>query len=145
MNWTEYFFEMAKVAASKSKDRSRGVGAVIANDDKRILSVGYNGFPSGCNDNIEERHERPAKYLWTEHAERNAIYSAGRSGVPLIGATMYVTLFPCPGCARAIIQSGIKKVFTIKPDFEDKNWGEKWQVSMEMLYDGGVALEFIKI
>lgn len=142
MIWEDFFFEMAKLAASKSKDRSRGVGAVVVNDDKRVLTIGFNGFPSGCNDDIHERHQRPLKYLWTEHAERNAIYSACRIGVSLVGATMYVTLFPCAGCARGIVQSGIKEVVTVRPDYNDPKYGEEWRVAEEILYDGKVKLKY---
>lgn len=140
--WQNRFWNLSKQVASWSKDRSRGVGAVVVNDDNRLVSTGYNGFPCGCNDDIEERHERPLKYLWTEHAERNAIYSACRLGVSLIGATMYVTLFPCSGCARGIVQVGIKEVVTVEPDFDDPNWGENWKVAKEIFHDGGVKLRY---
>src|SRR3972149_4666305 len=106
MKWPEFFFALAALAAKKSKDRSTKIGAVVVGPDNEVRSLGYNGFPRGINDDVEERHRRPAKYLWSEHAERNAIYNAVRAGICLRGCTMYVHSHPCVDCARAIIQSG---------------------------------------
>ena len=80
-NWDEYFMKMAEHVKTKSKDRSTQVGAVIVGEGHVVLSVGYNGFPRGVNDDIDSRYERPAKYMWTEHAERNAIFSYSPSNV----------------------------------------------------------------
>ena len=104
-SWDNYFFELLEVVRNKSKDRSTKVGAIIVGPDNEIRSTGFNGFPRKINDDIDERHERPDKYLWTEHAERNAIYNAVRMGVPLKGCTLYVYGFPCSDCARVIIQA----------------------------------------
>ena len=76
MNWDQYFFDIVNVVKEKSKDRSTKVGAIIVGPDQGVRSTGFNGFPRGVNDNVDARHERPAKYLYTEHAERNAIYNA---------------------------------------------------------------------
>jgi len=138
--WDKRFIELAKHISTWSKDKSRQVGAVIVNDEKRILSVGFNGFPTGINDEIEERHQRPAKYKWTEHSERNAIYNAGRHGVILKGAIMYVTLFPCCDCARAIIQSGINTLVTKEPNFNDSKYGEDFKTSLEMLNEAKIKI-----
>jgi len=109
-SWDRYFMDIAQLAAVRSKDRSTQVGAVLIRD-RNIISTGYNGFPRGVNDNLEERHQRPEKYLWTIHAEENAILNAARLGVSTEGATAYVTpLHPCSGCAKALIQSGITEV-----------------------------------
>lgn len=119
-HWDDYFMGMASYVATKSKDRSTKVGAVIVSDpDRAVLSTGWNGFPRGVDDDIEARHERPSKYNWTEHAERNAIYNAARHGICLAGATIYITHFPCCDCARAITQSGIVEVVCPEPDLND--------------------------
>ena len=81
--WDNRFLSMAKLIATWSRDRSTKVGAVIVGPNREVRSVGYNGFPRGVNDAIESRYERPGKYDWTEHAERNAIYNAARYGGPL--------------------------------------------------------------
>lgn len=141
--WNYRFWSMANLVASFAKDKGRKVGAVIVNEDKRVLSVGFNGMPQGINDEIESRHARPEKYFWTEHAERNCIYSASRLGVSLINTSMYVTLFPCSGCARAIIQTGIKQVYTKKPNFPDETYGNDWIVSLEMLNEANVEVNFL--
>ena len=93
-DWVERWFVIAEEFASWSKDRSTQVGCVIVGDSNQILSGGYNGFPRGVVDDIDSRHERPAKYLWTEHAERNAIYNAARHGIRLESASLYNTLVP---------------------------------------------------
>lgn len=110
MTWDDFFLGLAGYVSQKSKDQSTKVGAVIVGPDHEVLSLGWNGFPRGVDDNVQERHERPAKYEWTEHAERNAIYNAARHGIALRGATIYVTHAPCAACARAIVQSGIRAV-----------------------------------
>lgn len=133
-------------ANNHSKDRSTKVGALILDDDKTPLGWGYNGFPRNSNDNAEDRHQRPLKYIWTEHAERNAIYNAARAGHRLLGGSMYVTMAPCPDCARGIIQSGIKKLYLDKEVFDTSKdtrravWLETWPVSKEMLEECGVEI-----
>lgn len=105
--WDQYFLDMAALAATRSKDRSTQVGAVIVDPNRNVRATGYNGFPRLVNDDIDARHERPIKYRYTEHAERNAIYSAARAGVATAGCTMYCTHAPCTDCARAVIQAGL--------------------------------------
>jgi deoxycytidylate deaminase len=83
MNWTEYFLGIAEQVKLKSKDESTQIGAVIVGIDNEILSTGYNSFPRGMDDSKKERQERPEKYFWFEHAERNVIYNAARIGVSL--------------------------------------------------------------
>jgi len=108
--WDKKFIGLVNHIAEWSKDRSTKVGAVIVNDRNKILSVGYNGFPIGIDDDVEERHERPLKYKWTAHAEENAILSSAEIGVSLVDCKIYCNYLPCPRCCRAIIQSGIKEV-----------------------------------
>lgn len=135
MNWDEMFIEMAMLVAKKSKDPSTKVGCVIVGDDNAVLSTGFNGFPRGVAEDqykytpikdslavreelvlLEDRWERPAKYSWIEHAERNAIFNAARHGIKLAGARAYLNWepHPCADCSRALIQSGIVEI--IGPD-----------------------------
>ena len=112
LSWDEYFMGVAMLSAQRSKDPSTQVGACIVNHDHKILSVGYNGMPTGCHDDLMawEREGEPleTKYLYVCHAELNAILN--NDGGSLKGTTIYVTLFPCNECAKAIIQSGIREV-----------------------------------
>jgi dCMP deaminase len=142
--WDEYFINMAEFAKTRSKDRSTQVGAVIVGDGNCIISTGCNGFPRGMDDDNEAWHERPMKYLVTEHAERNAIYAAARSGISTKGSVMYLSGYgwPCADCARAIIQSGITAVISKKGTFEGKGglWEESCRMGCEMLTIAGVNL-----
>jgi dCMP deaminase len=108
--WDEYYLNICKVVATRSKDPNTQVGCIIAGPAHEIRSTGYNSLPRGIRDDIAERLERPTKYLWMEHAERNAIYNAARCGTTLDGCTIYIELMPCMDCARAIVQAGIREV-----------------------------------
>lgn len=110
VDWHTWLMQGVYWVASKSKDPKTRIGAIIVKDN-RIISTGYNGIPIGVNDKVEKRHDRPDKYFWYEHAERNAILSAARNGISTEGATMYTNGVPCIECARSIIQSGIKEVY----------------------------------
>jgi dCMP deaminase len=119
--WHLRFIKMAELVASWSKDRNTKVGSVAVRPDVRIVcSIGYNGMPRGIDDDVESRHQRPEKYLWMEHSERNLIYSASRLGVSLEGCYLYVTHFPCPDCARGIIQSGFSEIYY--PIYNTSEW-----------------------
>lgn len=135
-NWDKRFMGLASHVASWSKDRSTKVGVVIVGPSNEVRSLGFNGFPRGCDDEVSERHE----YFWTEHAERNAIYNAARVGIPIEGCHIYVPWFPCIDCARAIIQSGITEIKCTQPDFEDKQWGRS--LALEMLQECGVDIQY---
>jgi dCMP deaminase len=108
--WDEYYLDICKVVAARSKDPNTQIGCVIAGPAHEIRSTGYNSLPRGIRDDVPERLERPTKYLWMEHAERNAIYNAARCGTPLEGCTLYVEIMPCMDCGRAIVQAGIRDV-----------------------------------
>lgn len=136
--WNSRFMKQAEDVASYSKDTNRHVGAVIVNDDKIVVCMGYNGFPRKVDDTIKSRYERPDKYLFTEHAERNALYHSARLGVSVKGCTIYVTSFPCADCARGIIQSGITGVVTREPDFNHETWGKSWSAAREMFKEANV-------
>lgn len=144
-SWHDYFMAGARWASIKSKDRRTQCGAMIVADDGAVLTTGWNGFPRGVNDDVDARHERPAKYLWTEHAERNAIYNAVRRGVPLLDSTIYVTQMPCCECARAIVQAGIVRVVTMEPDWNDPHTcaTQHLDVSRAIFSEAGVGLDFI--
>jgi len=145
MEWNEYFLGIAEQVKMKSKDQSTQIGAVIVGKDKEILSTGYNSFPRGLDDNLPERQERPLKYFYFEHAERNAIYNAARVGIPLDGSTIYLTSgLPCSDCARAIINSGIKQVFckSICTTKNKEKWVESQEISLLMLKECGVEVVF---
>ena len=145
MKWTDYFLNIAEQIKLKSKDESTQIGAVIVGDDNEILSTGYNSFPRGLNDNKPERQERPEKYFWFEHAERNAIYNAARIGVSLRDTTMYLTCgIPCSDCARGIISSGIRTIYC-KTEDTTKNrehWDEHAKRSLQMFQESGVEVIF---
>lgn len=140
--WNKRFMELAFLVASWSKDPSTKTGAVIVGPDKEIRSTGYNGPVRGVNDDVQERLERPTKYDFFEHAERNALYNACLTGVSVKGCTMFATHTPCVDCARAIIQSGIKTVITNKIVIDEttpKNtWRDKLSVSAQMFEEAGV-------
>jgi dCMP deaminase len=107
--WHQRFFDLAKHVAQWSKDPSTKVGAVIVNDRRIVIGVGYNGFPRGVLDHEDRYNDRPTKYAHVVHAELNAIFNATES---VQGCTLYVTLAPCNECAKAIIQSGITSVWS---------------------------------
>jgi len=115
MNWHEYYINLLDPIAAKSKDPNTKVGCIVVGPDNEIRATGYNSFPRGINDSIPARLERPEKYLWIEHAERNAIYNAARTGAALKDCRLYVSLIPCMDCARGIVQAGITEVIY---DFE---------------------------
>lgn len=143
MNWIEYFLNIAEVVKNKSKDNSTKIGAVIAGRGNAVLSTGYNSFPRGIVDTIDERQERPEKYFWFEHAERNAIYNAARTGVSLVNASIYITSgVPCCDCARGIISSGITKVYCKKTDTTVNRslWDEHAVRSLQMFKEANVEV-----
>jgi len=138
--WNIRWMDMCKLISTWSKDRSRQTGAVIVDERNVLVSIGWNGFPRNINDYLHERHERPAKYKWTEHAERNAIYNAAANGHPTKNCTMYLPWYPCADCARAIIQSGITKIVCVEPDWNDHIWAENFKVVKEMLDESEIEV-----
>jgi dCMP deaminase len=146
--WDKKFIHLAEHIASWSKERGRKVGAIIVGPDREIRATGFNGWPRGVDDDIEARHSREdgEKYLWSTHAEINAICNAARIGVPLKDCTIYLSLslYPCVDCAKAIIQSGIAEVVAPPPDFKDPQWGESFKRAQIMFKEGGVKVRFLK-
>ena len=118
INWDEYFMGVAMLAARRSKDPNTQVGACIVSPDNIIISTGYNGMPKGCSDDEFpwEREGTETKYPYVVHAELNAILNA--NGRDLRGSRLYVALFPCNECAKAIIQSGVKEVVYLSDKYD---------------------------
>ena len=135
------FKNILREVALLSKDRNTKVGAIALDEANNIVSTGYNGFPRGVNDDVEERHQRPAKYLWTAHAEENLVAQAAYMGKSLKDCTILVSsLFACERCARMIIQSGIKKI--IAPYADEGNWKESNSIAIVMFQEAGVEICF---
>lgn len=134
LSWDQYFILQAMLAAAKSKDDSTWIGVVLVRDNS-VIATGFNGFPRGVRElaleswdahgldvgpsisgtlDAERWDQRPEKYRWVEHGERNAIYQAARLGHSTLGTTMYAnfTGVPCSDCTRAIIQAGVKEIVT---------------------------------
>lgn len=140
ISWDEYFMGISLLSCRRSKDPSTQVGACIVNAENRIMSVGYNGFPKGCSDDEypwerSAQHTNDTKYPFVCHAELNAILNAG--GNSLKGCKIYVALFPCNECAKAIIQSGISEVIYISDKYAQS---ESTIASKRMLASAGVKL-----
>lgn len=121
LNWDEYFMSVALLAALRSKDPSSKVGACIVDDEHKVVSLGYNGMPRGLDESKlswAKGEGLDSKYLYVAHAEFNAILNT-RSGSSLKNTKIYVTLFPCNECAKAIIQVGIKEVVYLEDKYAD--------------------------
>lgn len=142
LTWDEYFMSLSHLSGKRSKDPSTQVGACIVNQNKRIVGIGYNGMPYGCNDD-EYPWEREGdfmntKYAYVVHAELNAILN---STAPLKNCSIYVSLFPCNECAKAIIQSGITEVVYESDKYADT---DSVKASKKMFESAGVKLRQIE-
>lgn len=140
ISWDEYFMGVAMLTGMRSKDPNTQVGACIVSADHKILSMGYNGLPTGCSDDEfpwgREGDPLENKYLFTTHSELNAILNY--RGGSLEGSTIYVSLFPCSECAKAIIQSGIKRIVY---DSDKYDGTPSVIASKRMLHAAGVVLQ----
>lgn len=136
ISWDSYFMGVALLSSKRSKDPNTQVGACIINQDKRIIGIGYNGFPRGCEDDLfpweSEGSFTETKYPYVVHAEPNAILNAT---TPLTGASIYVTLFPCHECSKLIIQSGIREIVYLE---EKYNGTESDVAAKKMLESAGI-------
>ena len=135
---------VAKLSAKRSKDPNTQVGCCIVNNDKRIVAVGYNGLPRNCDDNdfpwnCREGALQDTKYAYVVHAELNAILNAT---TPLTGCTLYVTLFPCNECMKAIIQAGIKEVVYEDNKYDGKDFD---LASKKMQQSANVKVRQVKL
>lgn len=141
LSWDEFFIGIAKLSAGRSKDPNTKVGACIVNNENRILSIGYNGTPNGYDDEFfpwqREGSFLETKYAYVCHAELNAILNYQGSRNDLKGAKIYVDLFPCNECAKAIIQAGIKEVVYLSDKYKDT---DNNKASMKMFNKCGVKL-----
>jgi dCMP deaminase len=145
MKWTDYFLNLAENVKLKSKDNSTQIGAVIVGEDNEVLSTGYNSFPRGLDDNLQERQERPEKYFWMVHAELNAILNAARVGTKLKNSTIYITSgVPCVDCAKSIVNAGIKTVYCKKvcTTKNKEKWEESQKRSIQLLKECEVSIYF---
>ncbi len=137
LDWDQYFMGIARLSALRSKDPSTQVGACIVDNDKKIIGIGYNGLPIGIDDDLfpwgKDGEFLDTKYPYVCHAELNAILNSTKN---LKGATIYVTLFPCNECTKAIIQSGITNLFYISDKYKDL---EMTVASKRMLDSAGVS------
>ena len=143
-DWHKRFLNLAKHISTWSKDPSRKIGAVIVGDDRQILSIGYNGFPRGIEDD-DRLLDRETKYPLIVHAEMNAIYNATYNGIKLKNSTLYVTGLPvCSDCAKGVIQVGIKTLIMPKDlDLSEKSiWKDSWDRSREMFNAAGIEWKF---
>ncbi|MDD2297347.1 MAG: dCMP deaminase family protein [Sphaerochaetaceae bacterium] len=144
ITWDEYFMGVALLSAQRSKDPHTQVGACIVNPDKKIVGVGYNGFPFGCNDDAlpwaREGAYLETKYPYVCHAELNAILNS--ISRDLKECSIYVALFPCNECAKAIIQSGIKEVVYLSNKYEGT---DSVTASMRMFEQAGVSMRKLEI
>ena len=143
ISWDEYFMGVALLSAKRSKDPSTQVGACIINKDKRIIAIGYNGFPKGCEDDVfpwgkTDSNPLNTKYPYVVHAEANAILNSNSS---LKGSKLYVTLFPCNECAKLLIQAGIEEIVYLS----DKNRkSDSFEASKRMLDAAGIKYSKMK-
>lgn len=145
MKWDNRFLNLAREISTWSKDPSAQIGAVIVNDDRRILATGYNGFPRGIQDNDWRYQDREIKYKYVVHAEMNAIYNATFNGISLNDSTLYVWGLPvCSECAKGVIQVGIKKIVMPKLDYPDR-WVESFRKSRELFSEAGIDWYFLDV
>lgn len=130
------------IAERDSLDPSTKVACLLIVNNT-IVSTGVNAMCRG-HANTQNRWERPAKYVWVVHAEINAVANAARAGVCVDGATCVITLFPCVACCKALIQSGVVCVVTVRPDFNDPKWGAEFVIATEMLRESNVTIQFVE-
>ena len=140
--WKKRFLKLSKEISTWSKDPSTKVGALIISEDRNIISTGYNGFPRGIEDTEERLNNRELKYKFILHAEMNCILNALYNGRSVKDCILFVHgLPPCSECTKSIIQAGIKKVITDSKATD--NWKESLKLSLEMLKEANVEIEFI--
>jgi dCMP deaminase len=136
--WDKRFFELALHVAEWSRDPKTKVGAVIVNNHKQVVSLGFNGFPRGIFDREDRYEDRETKYMFVAHAERNALDNAF---VDTRGCTLYTTLYPCNECAKGIIQKGIKRVVAPIPDFNKPSCN--FNITKIMFEEAAIETNFV--
>jgi dCMP deaminase len=147
VTWDQYFCNLLEPVSTKSKDPNTKTSAIIVGPDHEIRSTGFNGFPRRLKEDYSNslRWVKPEKYIWVEHAERNAIYNAARMGISLNDCIMYCSHFPCVECGRAIVQSGIVRVIIDNKNLnafkgKDSIYLQHEQIVREMFEECGVEL-----
>jgi dCMP deaminase len=145
--WDEFFMRHTYLVATKSKDLKTKIGAVLVRD-QHVISEGYNGICRKVVDTVPTRLERPEKYLWFEHAERNSVFTCARHGISTLGSVMFTQGIPCSDCARAVIQAGVVEV-VVHQQWEDRSglkenpkWTQSCATSVEMFNEAGVKLRY---
>lgn len=142
-DWEQRYLDLAQHISTWSKDPSRQIGAVVVGDSGQILSIGYNGFPRGINDD-ERLHDRETKYSLVVHAEMNAIYNATLNGISLRDSTLYVWGLPvCSDCARGVIQVGITRIVMNSIDGKIGHWTDHWKKTKAMFDEANVQYRFL--
>lgn len=133
------YMGFALAEARQSKDKSRQTGCVFVREG-RFLAAGYNSFPKGVAE-LPERYDRPLKYIFTEHAERVAIYYAASVGIALMCSTIYIPWFPCADCARALVGVGVRRLVCYEPDWNDPKYN--FRDAETILREGGVIITYL--
>lgn len=142
--WDKRFIRLAREISTWSKDPSKQIGAVIVNDDRRILATGYNGFPKGIEDAPYRYEDREVKYEMVVHAEMNAIYNATYNGISLQNSTLYVWGLPvCSECAKGIIQVGINKIVMAADDIPQR-WLDSFEKSHRLFREAMIDVEWLE-
>ena len=140
--WDIRFMRMAHEVASWSKDPSTKVGCVLVKD-RKIISMGYNGFPRLIEDDLNRLIDREVKYEMTVHAEQNAVITAALHGISTAGSTAYVTFSPCSRCAAVLINAGISTVVVSAANDIPSRWLKNFQLAAELLNEAGIGHEII--
>jgi dCMP deaminase len=141
--WHEFFFDMARLMSSRSKDPSTRVGCVIVDSSRNVLSTGYNGFPRKVDDSLDRYKDRSLKYEMIVHAEMNAICNATRSSVSLLDSIVYTTYPPCSRCAAHLIQVGIAEINWLSVPSTSirlvrKDWLKSCRIAIDMFNEVGI-------
>ena len=137
--WDLRFLRIAHEVSSWSHDPGTKVGCVLVSN-KRILSVGYNGFPANISDSLERYANRDFKLAAVVHSEANAILNAAKNGATTEGSTAYVTFPPCSQCAAALIQAGVSKVVCPNPENAPERWRASFKLANDLLYEAGLTV-----
>lgn len=139
MKWDKRFLLLAEHVAAWSKDPSTKVGCVLVDDQRRVIGMGYNGFPRGVDDNAARYEDRATKYMMVQHAEANAVLNSTRD---VRGATAYITHHPCTNCAGLLIQSGVSRIVSFAPSGGlAERFADSFRIATIMLDEAGVSVE----
>lgn len=138
--WDFRFLRIAEEVSSWSKDVGTRVGAVLVLD-RRIISTGYNGFPSGISDDIERYSNRELKLAFTVHAEVNSLLNAAKNGAQTKGSTLYVTFSPCVNCATSVIQAGVERVVCPTVESAPSRWQDNFRLGQTVLKEAGILID----